>query len=96
MESKPAWRFAPDGMGAKQKWNDRKNGSRDDDQQQLPTLGDKSFESIKQTNDHGTEYRGACDLQILLGYSQWRRFELAIERAITSCEQSGNVPADRG
>jgi DNA-damage-inducible protein D len=27
-----------------------------------------------------------------LGYSQWRRFEQAIERAITSCEQSGNTP----
>lgn len=59
---------------------------------QLPTLGDKSFKSIKQTNDQGTEYRGACDLQTLLGYSQWRRFE----QAITSCEQSENVPADRG
>lgn len=31
-------------------------------------------------------------MQVLLGYSQWRRFEQAIERAITSCEQSGNKP----
>jgi len=59
---------------------------------QLPTLGDKSFESIKQTNEHGAEYWSARDLQLLLGYSQWRRFEQAIERAITSCEQSGNRP----
>ncbi len=41
---------------------------------QLPTLGDKSFESIKQTNAHGAEYWSARDLQLLLGYSQWRRF----------------------
>lgn len=34
----------------------------------------------------------ARDLQTLLGYSQWRRFEQAIEWAITSCEQSGNKP----
>lgn len=59
---------------------------------QLPTVGDKSFESIKQTNEHGAEYWSARDLQVLLGYSQWRRFEQAIERAITSCHQSGNNP----
>lgn len=59
---------------------------------QLPTLGDKSFESIKQTNEHGAEYWSARDLQTLLGYSQWRRFEQAIERAMTSCQQSGNNP----
>ncbi|MFA7267940.1 MAG: DNA damage-inducible protein D [Sterolibacterium sp.] len=59
---------------------------------QLPTLGDKSFEAIKQTNEHGAEYWSARDLQLLLGYSQWRRFEQAIERAISSCEQSGNIP----
>jgi DNA-damage-inducible protein D len=28
----------------------------------------------------------------LLGYSQWRRFEEAVQRAITSCRQSGNEP----
>ncbi len=59
---------------------------------QLPAFGDKSFESIKQSNEHGAEYWSARDLQVLLGYSQWRRFEQAIERAITSCEQSGNNP----
>jgi hypothetical protein len=25
-------------------------------------------------------------------YSQWRRFEQAVERATTSCKQSGNDP----
>lgn len=60
---------------------------------QLPTLGANSFESIKQSNEHGAEYWSARDLQFLLGYSQWRRFEQAIERAMTSCRQSGNKPA---
>ena len=58
----------------------------------LSTLGDKSFEELKQTNPHGAEYWSARDLQPLLGYSQWRRFEQAIERAITSCKESGNDP----
>jgi len=57
---------------------------------ELPSIGGKSFENLKQTNDHGAEYWSARDLQPLLGYSQWRRFEDAVTRAITSCEQSGN------
>lgn len=59
----------------------------------LPTIGDRSFESLKQSNQHGAEFWSARDLQPLLGYTQWRRFEGAIQKAITSCEQSGNEPA---
>lgn len=58
----------------------------------LPQIGDQSFEDLKQSNEHDAEYWSARDLQPLLGYSQWRRFEDAIKRAITSCEQSGNDP----
>jgi DNA-damage-inducible protein D len=58
----------------------------------LPALGDRSFERLKQTNRHGAEFWSARDLQPMLGYSQWRRFEQAVERAITSCKQSGNDP----
>ncbi|MBI5329756.1 MAG: DNA damage-inducible protein D [Betaproteobacteria bacterium] len=58
----------------------------------LPVIGSQTFESIKQTNEHSAEYWSARDLQVLLGYSQWRRFEQAIERAITSCQESGNQP----
>lgn len=58
----------------------------------LPTLGGNSCEDLKQINPHGAEYRSARDLQPLLGYSRWRRFEQAIERAVGSCKQSGNNP----
>jgi DNA-damage-inducible protein D len=58
----------------------------------MPALGGKTFEQLKQINPHGAEYWSARDLQPLLGYSQWRRFEQAIERAVTSCQQSGNRP----
>lgn len=50
----------------------------------------KSFEELKSLNEHGAEFWSARDLQPLLGYSQWRRFEDAIDRAMTSCEKSGN------
>ena len=56
----------------------------------LPTAVAQSFEDIKQTNEYGAEYWSARDLQNLLGYTQWRRFEDAIKRAITSCKESGN------
>ena len=56
------------------------------------TIAGKSFEDLKQVNEHGAEYWSARALQPMLGYSQWRRFEQAIERAITSCKESGNPP----
>ena len=56
----------------------------------LPALHGKSFEDLKQINEHGAEYWSARDIQPLLGYDQWRRFENAIKKAQTSCEQSGN------
>jgi DNA-damage-inducible protein D len=56
------------------------------------TIAGKSFEDLRQVNEHGAEYCSARDLQPLLGYSQWRRFEQAIERAKISCKESGNPP----
>lgn len=58
----------------------------------LPVRGNISFEDQKKLNEHGAEYWSARELQPLLGYSQWRRFEEAINRAMTSCGQSGNNP----
>jgi DNA-damage-inducible protein D len=51
-----------------------------------------SFEALRKTNEHSAEYWSARDLQSMLGYSQWRRFEDAINRAMTSSETSGNDP----
>src|SRR5229473_1777989 len=52
------------------------------------------FESIKQVNPYGEEYWSARSLATLLGYSQWRRFEEAIQRAMVACEQSGQIVSD--
>ncbi len=52
-----------------------------------------SFEDLKKVNQHGIEYWSARSLQSSLGYSQWRRFENAIQKAIESCKQSGNDPS---
>lgn len=60
----------------------------------LPSSADApaTFEGLRRTNENRAEFWSARDLQNLLGYSQWRRFETAIERAIASCLTSGNVP----
>ncbi len=51
-----------------------------------------SFESLKKLNPHGIEYWSSRDLQGCLGYSEWRKFETTIQKAIDSCKQSGNEP----
>ena len=58
----------------------------------LPAAATQSFESLKQNNEYGAEYWSARDLQPMLGYSQWRRFEQAVDRAKTSCTTSANNP----
>ena len=64
---------------------------KDDDSSLIPSK--LSFEDLKQVNQHGIEYWSARSLQPCLGYSQWRRFENAIQKAIESCKQSGNDPS---
>lgn len=50
-----------------------------------------SFEQCMRTEtEGGTNFWLARDLQELLGYAQWRNFELVIEKAKTACEKSGN------
>lgn len=58
----------------------------------LVSMGNKSFEDLKKTNEYDAEYWSAREIQPLLGYTQWRRFEDAVKRAITSCKSSGNEP----
>ena len=58
----------------------------------LPQVGGGGFEGLKKVNDYDAEYWSARDLQPLLGYSQWRSFEKAVQKAMTSCERSGNEP----
>jgi DNA-damage-inducible protein D len=53
----------------------------------------QNLDALKKSNEYSAEYWSARDLQSMLGYSQWRRFEDAIKRAMISCETSGNDPA---
>jgi len=59
----------------------------------IPQVGYAGFEGLKKVNQYHKEYWSARDLQPLLGYNHWRSFEKAIQKAVSSCEQSGNDPA---
>lgn len=53
------------------------------------------FDSIKQENVYGIEYWSARDLMPLLGYTKsWQNFTYAIQKAITSCQESGQRVED--
>ena len=53
-----------------------------------------SFDEIVHQTDDGLEFWFARELQGILGYSQWRRFNETIERAKISCENSGAIVTD--
>ena len=53
----------------------------------------RSFESIVH-REGDVEYWLARELQGLLGYTEWRKFTRAIERAKSACTQSGHRPED--
>lgn len=52
------------------------------------------FEQIKKINEYGQEFWHARDLMTPLGYSEWRKFEGAIERAKEACKNSGQEIED--
>lgn len=56
----------------------------------IQKYSEQTFESIKHINEYGQEFWYARELQEVLEYKQWRRFEEAVERAQIACEQSGN------
>ena len=49
---------------------------------------EKVFENIKHIDDEGNEYWYARELQVVLGYHQWRSINDLIERAKAACKES--------
>ena len=48
----------------------------------------ETFESIKHIDEFGEEYWYARELQIILDYKEWRKFENVINKAKEACENS--------
>jgi hypothetical protein len=60
--------------------------------QQLSKSQVSPFDAIRQVDKAGREYWSARDLQKLLGYARWQKFEDAIERAMIACKNSNQDP----
>ncbi len=54
----------------------------------------ETFEGHAQQTEGGVEYWLARDLQVLLGYAEWRNFMKIIEKAETACDVSGHQASD--
>jgi DNA-damage-inducible protein D len=59
-------------------------------EKQIITKLSKTFEEYAYEED-GIEFWFARDLQALLGYVEWRKFQGVIEKAKESCTNSGNI-----
>ena len=56
--------------------------------QEMEENYNKRFEEIKHTDERGLEFWYARELQIVLDYKEWRKFENVINKAKESCENS--------
>ena len=53
-----------------------------------------TFEGHAQKTESGVEYWLARDLQVLLGYAEWRNFTSVIDKAKTACDVSDRPVPD--
>ena len=54
----------------------------------------QTFEDIKHVDEFGNEYWYARELQVVLDYTEWRKFENVINKAIESCKNVGISEVD--
>jgi len=57
--------------------------------QEIITQLHKNFEDYAQKTEKGLEFWYARDLQILLGYNEWRNFQKVVEKAKIACKNAG-------
>ena len=55
---------------------------------EMENYTNQTFEKIKHIDENGTEYWYARELQKILDYKEWRKFENVINKAIESCKNS--------
>ena len=54
--------------------------------EELVKITKQSFESIKHVDENGVEYWNARELQAVLEYKEWRKFEGVIQKAMQACK----------
>ncbi len=61
---------------------------------EIVTYSQQTFENIKHTDENGTEFWYARELQTALEYTEWRNFEKSVKRAKEACAASGFIETD--
>ena len=56
---------------------------------EIERYSNKTFEDIKHIDKNGNEFWYARELQVVLEYKEWRKFNGVIQKAIIACENSG-------
>ena len=54
----------------------------------IKEYGKRTFEDIKHIDENGIEYWYARELQLVLDYKEWRKFEGVVQRAMKACKSS--------
>ena len=54
----------------------------------------QSFEDFKHIDENGIEFWYARELQKVLDYKEWRKFENVIQKAIMACKNTGIIEAE--
>jgi DNA-damage-inducible protein D len=60
----------------------------------IEKYSEKTFEDIKHLTNEGIEFWYARELQLVLGYAKWEKFQNVIEKAMISCTNSNNDVSD--
>ena len=56
--------------------------------EKIKEYSNQNFEDIKHIDENGIEYWNARELQVVLDYKEWRKFEGVVQRARKACENS--------
>ena len=57
----------------------------------LKNYSNKTFEEIKHIDENGIEFWYARELQLVLTYKEWRKFENVIAKAKEACRNSDSI-----
>ena len=64
------------------------------ERESFQVLKDQLDALMRRIDEIDVEFWFARDLMLVLGYSRWENFQVALHRAITSCESTGYNPDD--
>ena len=57
--------------------------------EEIQNYNNQTFEDIKHIDENGVEFWYARELQVVLNYKEWRKFENVIGKAKEACENTG-------